>query len=36
MAQFLGRGMRMIVAGLDPEQIVVIGDLTRSGIDSGR
>jgi predicted NBD/HSP70 family sugar kinase len=30
MAQFLGRGMRMIVAGLDPEQIVVIGDLTRS------
>jgi predicted NBD/HSP70 family sugar kinase len=30
MAQFLGRGMRMIVAGLDPEQIVIIGDLTRS------
>jgi len=30
MAHFLGRGMRMIVAGLDPEQIVVIGDLTRS------
>lgn len=30
MAQFLGRGMRMIVAGLDPEQILVIGDLTRS------
>jgi len=30
MARYLGRGMRMIVAGLDPEQIVVIGDLTRS------
>ena len=30
MARFLGRGMRMIVAGLDPEQIVIIGDLTRS------
>lgn len=30
MAQFLGRGMRMIVAGLDPAQILVIGDLTRS------
>ena len=30
MAHFLGRGMRMIVAGLDPEQIVIIGDLTRS------
>lgn len=30
MAQFLGRGMRMIVAGLNPEQILVIGDLTRS------
>jgi predicted NBD/HSP70 family sugar kinase len=30
MAQFLGRGMRMIVAGMDPEQILVIGDLTRS------
>jgi predicted NBD/HSP70 family sugar kinase len=29
-ARFLGRGMRMIVAGLDPEQIVIIGDLTRS------
>jgi predicted NBD/HSP70 family sugar kinase len=30
MAHFLGRGMRMIVAGLDPEQIFIIGDLTRS------
>jgi predicted NBD/HSP70 family sugar kinase len=30
MAHFLGRGMRMIVARLDPEQIVIIGDLTRS------
>jgi predicted NBD/HSP70 family sugar kinase len=30
MAHFLGRGMRMIVAGLDPEQFIVIGDLTRS------
>ncbi len=30
MAQYLGRGMRMIVAGLDPEQILVVGDLTRS------
>ncbi|HTB14775.1 MAG TPA: ROK family protein [Bryobacteraceae bacterium] len=30
MAHFLGRGMRMIVAALDPEQIVIIGDLTRS------
>ncbi len=30
MAHFLGRGMRMIVAGLDPEAIVIIGDLTRS------
>jgi predicted NBD/HSP70 family sugar kinase len=30
MAHYLGRGMRMIVAGLDPEVIVVIGDLTRS------
>jgi predicted NBD/HSP70 family sugar kinase len=29
-AHFLGRGMRMIVAGLDPEQILIIGDLTRS------
>jgi predicted NBD/HSP70 family sugar kinase len=30
MAHYLGRGMRMIVAGLDPEQILVIGELTRS------
>jgi predicted NBD/HSP70 family sugar kinase len=30
MAHFLGRGMRMIVAGLAPERIVVVGDLTRS------
>ena len=30
MAHYLGRGMRMIVAGLDPEQIVIIGDLTRA------
>jgi predicted NBD/HSP70 family sugar kinase len=30
MAHYLGRGMRMIVAGLDPEQILVVGELTRS------
>jgi predicted NBD/HSP70 family sugar kinase len=30
MARHLGRGMRMIVAGLSPERIVVVGDLTRS------
>ena len=30
MAHYLGRGMRMIVAGLAPERIIVIGDLTRS------
>jgi len=30
MAQYLGRGMRLIVAGLAPERIIVIGDLTRS------
>ncbi len=30
MAQYLGRGMRMIVAGLAPERIIVIGDVTRS------
>lgn len=30
MAHYLGRGMRMIVAGLDPELIIVIGDLTRA------
>ena len=29
-AHYLGRGMRMIVAGLAPECIVVVGDLTRS------
>lgn len=29
MAYYLGRGMRMIVAGLAPERIIVIGDLTR-------
>ncbi len=28
MAQYLGRGMRMIVAGLAPERIVVVGELT--------
>jgi len=30
MAHYLGRGMRMIVAGLAPERIIVIGELTRS------
>ena len=30
MAHYLGRGMRMIVAGLAPEVIVVVGELTRS------
>jgi predicted NBD/HSP70 family sugar kinase len=30
MAHYLGRGMRMIVAGMAPERIVVVGDLTRS------
>ena len=30
MAHYLGRGMRMIVAGLAPELIIIIGDLTRS------
>ena len=30
MAHYLGRGMRMIVAGLAPERIMIIGDLTRS------
>ena len=29
MAHYLGRGMRMIVAGLAPERIVVVGELTR-------
>ena len=30
MAYNLGRGMRMLIAGLAPERIVVVGDLTRS------
>jgi len=30
MAQYLSRGMRIIVAGLAPEQILVVGELTRS------
>jgi predicted NBD/HSP70 family sugar kinase len=30
MAHHLGRGMRIIVAGLAPERILVIGDITRS------
>jgi predicted NBD/HSP70 family sugar kinase len=30
MAYYLGRGMRMLVAGFAPERIVVVGDLTRS------
>jgi predicted NBD/HSP70 family sugar kinase len=30
MARYLGSGMRMIVAGLAPERIIVVGDLTRS------
>lgn len=30
MAHYLGRGMRMVVAGLAPERIIVVGDLTRS------
>lgn len=30
MAHHLGRGMRLIVAGLAPERIIVIGDVTRS------
>ncbi len=30
MAHYLGTGMRMIVAGLAPERIIVVGDLTRS------
>lgn len=29
MAHYLGRGLRMIVAGLAPERILIIGDLTR-------
>jgi predicted NBD/HSP70 family sugar kinase len=35
MAHYLGRGMRMIVAGLAPDRIVVIGDLTRSWLRFG-
>ena len=30
MAHYLGRGMRMIVAGVAPDRIVVIGELTRA------
>lgn len=30
MARYVGRGTRMIVAGLAPERIVIVGDLTRS------
>lgn len=30
MAHYLGRGTRMIVAGLAPERIVIVGDLTRA------
>ncbi len=30
MAHYLGRGMRMIVAGLAPERIIVIGELTKA------
>ena len=30
MASYLGRGMRMIVAGLAPVRILIVGDLTRS------
>ena len=30
MAHYLGSGMRMIVAGLAPEKIIVVGDLTKS------
>jgi len=30
MAHYLGRGMRMVVAGLAPERIIVVGDLTRA------
>jgi predicted NBD/HSP70 family sugar kinase len=30
MAQYLGRGMRMVVAGLAPERIVLVGELTRA------
>ena len=30
MARYLGRGMRMIVAGLAPERIILVGELTRA------
>lgn len=30
MAHYLGRGTRMIVAGLAPDRIIMVGDLTRS------
>jgi len=30
MAHYAGRGLRMVVAGLAPERVVVVGDLTRS------
>src|SRR5262245_12206771 len=30
MARYLGRGMRMIVAGLAPERIIIVGELTRA------
>jgi predicted NBD/HSP70 family sugar kinase len=30
MAQYVGRGTRMVVAGLAPERIIMVGDLTRS------
>jgi len=30
MAHYVGRGMRMVVAGLAPERIIVVGDLTKS------
>lgn len=30
MAHYAGRGLRMIVAGMAPERIIVVGDLTRS------
>ena len=30
MAHYVGRGTRMVVAGLAPERIVIVGDLTRA------
>jgi len=30
MAHYVGRGTRMVVAGLAPERIIMVGDLTRS------